>query len=261
MGDAPGRAGAGHLAQVDAGLAGAQPHRRRGERPLALRARGADRRRRGAMRARGRARAEPSAATTARARGRAAPAGLAPSGASAVGGRGSARVAFDLQPDQRRADRDGVADLGAEPDHLAVDRRGDLDGRLVGHHRGEHRVLAHDVAGLHVPFDELGLGDALADVGQLDDVLGHAQPSITSTSASPTRFGPGEVVPLLGVRIGRVPAGDAGHRRLEVVEAVLLDQRGELGAEARGQRRLVHDHAAAGLLHRGDDRVEVERQA
>src|SRR5690606_34703097 len=70
---------------------------------------------------------------------------------------------------------------------------------------------------------------------------------------------PREVRPLLRMRIRRVPAGHPLDRRLEVVEAVLLHQRRQFGAEAAGARRLVHHHAAAGLLHRLDDRVEVER--
>ena len=110
--------------------------------------------------------------------------------------------------------------------------------------------------GLHVPGDELDFGDAFADVGHLDDVNAHAaHASIARLNAAPTRSGPGEVGPLLRMRIGRVPAGDALDRRFEVVEAVLLHQRRQLGAEAAGARRLVHDHAAAGLLHRVDDRV------
>src|SRR5690606_20513338 len=75
--------------------------------------------------------------------------------------------------------------------------------------------------------------------------------------AEPLRAG--EIIPFLRVGIGRVPAGDADHRRFEVPEAVLLHQRGKLGAETGGQRRLMDDDAAAGLLHRGDDGVEVER--
>ena len=95
--------------------------------------------------------------------------------------------------------------------------------------------------------------------GMQDRARAHRQPSIALTSARPTRVGAGEIVPFLGMRIGRVPAGDALDRRLERIEAALLHLRRELGAEARGQRRLVHDHAAAGLLDRGDDRVDVER--
>ena len=68
-----------------------------------------------------------------------------------------------------------------------------------------------------------------------------------------------EIIPFVGVRIGRVPAGDALDRRFEMIEAMLLHQRRQFGAEAAGARRLVHDHAAAGLLDRGVDRVDVER--
>ena len=62
------------------------------------------------------------------------------------------------------------------------------------------------------------------------------------------------------MRIGRVPAGDPLNGRLEGIEAAFHDLRSKLGAEAGGQRRLVHDDAAAGLLDRGDDRIDVERQ-
>src|ERR1700733_2002718 len=70
--------------------------------------------------------------------------------------------------------------------------------------------------------------------------------------------GAGEIVPFLGVRIGRVPAGDALDWRLERIEAALRHLRRELGTKARGQRRLMHDHAAAGLVHRSLDGVDVE---
>ena len=78
-------------------------------------------------------------------------------------------------------------------------------------------------------------------------------------NASPTRVGPGKYAHSWACGYGVSQPVDALDRRLEVVEAVLLHQRRQLGAEAAGARRLVHDHAAAGLLHRGDDRVEVER--
>jgi len=92
----------------------------------------------------------------------------------------------------RRADSYGVADFGAEPGDGSFDRRGDLDGRLVGHHSGEDGVLAHQVADFDVPLDEFCLGNAFADIRHLDDEFGHAHASITCTSASPTRFGPGK---------------------------------------------------------------------
>ena len=81
--------------------------------------------------------------------------------------------ALDLEPDDRRADGEHVARLAAKPFDLALDGRGDLDGRLVGHHGGQHLVLADIGAFLHHPLDELGLGDALADIGQLDHIFAH----------------------------------------------------------------------------------------
>ena len=40
-----------------------------------------------------------------------------------------------------------------------------------GHHGGQHRVFAHQIADLHIPFDEFGLGNAFANIRKLDDVL------------------------------------------------------------------------------------------
>src|SRR2546430_156725 len=70
--------------------------------------------------------------------------------------------------------------------------------------------------------------------------------------------GPGKIRPLLRMRIRRVPTAHALARRCEVVEAVLLHQRGELGAEAAGARGFVHDHTASGLFHGVDQGVEVQ---
>jgi hypothetical protein len=56
------------------------------------------------------------------------------------------------------------------------DGRRDLDGRLVGHDRGEELVLQHRLADLDMPFDQLGLGHALADIGKLDDADSHLRP-------------------------------------------------------------------------------------
>src|SRR5690606_13998516 len=69
-----------------------------------------------------------------------------------------------------------------------------------------------------------------------------------------------EVVPLLSMRIWRVPARDALDRRLEMVEAALLHDGGQLRTEAASPGRLVDDDAAARLLHRCDDGLGVERQ-
>ena len=66
-----------------------------------------------------------------------------------------------------------------------------LDRRLVGHHVGDLLVLGDRVADLDVPGDDLGLGNAFADVGQLEFVARH-QSAITFSSAFFMRFGPGK---------------------------------------------------------------------
>src|SRR5262249_7726411 len=58
-----------------------------------------------------------------------------------------------------------------------------------------------------------------------------------------------EILPFLGMRIGRVPPRYSEDRRLQVIEASLLHQRSQLGAEARGQRRLMDHDAAPGLAY------------
>src|SRR5690242_8400742 len=72
--------------------------------------------------------------------------------------------------------------------------------------------------------------------------------------------GAGEIGPFEAVGVRRVETGDALDRRLQRIEATLLDQRRQLGAEARCLGRFVDDHATAGLLHRFLDRVDIERQ-
>ena len=124
-----------------------------------------------------------------------------------------------------------------------------FDRGLVGHHVGELLVFLDAVADLDVPGDDLGLGNAFADVGQLELIGRHYDlHHFLERVLEPDRAG--EIDPFIGVRIGRVPAGDALDRGFEVVEAALLDQRGELGAEAAGARRFLDDEAAAGLLDR-----------
>ena len=167
-------------------------------------------------------------------------------------------VALGLDLDQHAADRDLVADFAGQLGHRARDRRFHFDRRLVGHHVGELLVFLDAVADLDVPRDDFGLGNAFADVGQLELIGRHyASMHLLERILEPDRAG--EIDPFVGVRVGRVPAGDAHDRRLEMVEAALLDQRGQFGAEARGAGRFLDDQAAAGLLHRFLDRLDVER--
>jgi hypothetical protein len=55
-------------------------------------------------------------------------------------------------------------------------RGGHLDGRLVGHHVGEHLLGGDRIAGLDVPLDQLHLGDAFADVRDLHHMDRHLTP-------------------------------------------------------------------------------------
>ena len=89
-------------------------------------------------------------------------------------GRGSgSRLPCRLDHHQHRADRDHVADLARDFEHLARYRAFHLDRRLVGHHVGELLILGHGVARLHVPGDDLRLRNAFADIGQFEFVAGH----------------------------------------------------------------------------------------
>ena len=83
------------------------------------------------------------------------------------------RAPFGLDLDQHRADRDLVADFARELSDDARDGRFHLHGRLVGHHIGELLVFLDPVADLDVPGDDLGLGDAFADIGELEEIGRH----------------------------------------------------------------------------------------
>src|SRR6266404_9838861 len=56
-----------------------------------------------------------------------------------------------------------------------------------------------------------------------------------------------------------VEAGDALDRSLQIVEAVLRDQRRDLGAHADVAGGLVHDHEPAGFGDRRENRLDVDR--
>ena len=102
-------------------------------------------------------------------------------------------LAFGLDHRERRADRHHVADFAREFDDDPRNRRFHLDGRLVGHHVGELLILLDRVADLDVPRDDLGLGNAFADIGQAEFEPGHRQTSfMIFLSAWPMRTGPGK---------------------------------------------------------------------
>src|SRR5690606_26674269 len=69
----------------------------------------------------------------------------------------------------------------------------------------------------------------------------------------------GEIGPLVGMGIRRVPPGHALDGRLQVEKAVFLNQGGQFRAETAGQRGLVQHQATASLADRADQRFDVQR--
>ena len=98
--------------------------------------------------------------------------------------------AFDFDANQLAPDRHHLADLAAERDHRADDRRWNLHRCLVGHHVREHLVLGHRVARLHMPCHEFHFGNAFADVRHLDHMHAHhASPSEWQCSGAAANVG------------------------------------------------------------------------
>ena len=74
--------------------------------------------------------------------------------------------------DQHGADRDDLALGDEDPRDGSASRRRDLDGRLVGRDLDERVVLGDLLALLDEPAGDLALGQALAEVRQLE-LVGH----------------------------------------------------------------------------------------
>src|SRR6185369_3505952 len=72
-----------------------------------------------------------------------------------------------LYRDDRDADLDGLALLGQQPGHRAVPRAGQLDHRLGRLDLHDDLAVLDHVARLDVPGDDVGFGQAFADVGKL----------------------------------------------------------------------------------------------
>jgi len=74
----------------------------------------------------------------------------------------------DLDRDDRDADVDGLALLGQQPGDRAVPRARQLDHRLGGLDLHDDLAVLDRLTRLDVPGDDVGLGQALAHVGQLE---------------------------------------------------------------------------------------------
>ena len=176
-----------HLAQVDAEIARALAHGGRGE-GLGLSPTRSAERSRGALLGRLaaalRQAQDERAWAPPRTLGRRADVGIASSIASVattdaiaerllVPALDRAGIALGLDLDQHAADREHVADLAGQLGDRPRDGRFHFDRCLVGHHVGELLVFLDAVADLDVPCDDFGLGNAFANVGQLELIDGH----------------------------------------------------------------------------------------
>ena len=176
VGDPTRRAGAGHEGQVHAQIAGAVAHGGRGGRALAGRAAGqggGDRQGSYTMPC---GRGPPARFTGRRRSGdRLLPARSGGRWRGAQGRDGGAlsdiAPALDVERHQRAADGHLLTRFAIQGGDGSGDGRGDLHRGLVGHDVGDDLVFLDRVADLDVPADQLGLGRALAHVGQFEDVV------------------------------------------------------------------------------------------
>ena len=96
-------------------------------------------------------------------------------------------AARDLEPDQLGADSQHAADLAAQRDDVPATGDGISTVALSVITSARTWSSGTDVADLDVPFDDLGLGDAFADVGQLDRCACPSQASITALQGARRR--------------------------------------------------------------------------
>ena len=183
--DALRRSRAAHGTQVDARFAGLQAHRWRRKRPLARRTRqrGSRRgRRRGLLlgrdlrRGRFGGRGLRSRRDRLRLDARLRRGLLLGHARFRRGGSLGIRRSRRIDANEFGPDGQHVADRPAERKHAARHRRWNVDGRLVGHHRGDDLILLDEIADLDRPLDDLGFRDPLADVGHLDRAHAHFMP-------------------------------------------------------------------------------------
>ena len=96
-----------------------------------------------------------------------------------------AGVEFHLH--QPGAGGDHVTGAAGHAQHLAGEGRGQLDHGLGGFHGHQRLIQADRVADLDHPFDDLGVGQAFAQVGQVKDLVAHPCLSVTQLEASVRR--------------------------------------------------------------------------
>ena len=117
------------------------------------------------------------------------------------------------------------------------------------------------VADRDLPAHDLRFRHALAEVGQPEGQRISHYASNDASSAATTRAASGRHQSSTSGGAGRhVVRRDPADRRLQRVERLLLDRGDHLGAEAAGERRLVHDDHPSGTLRRRSRGLDVERR-
>ena len=113
------------------------------------------------------------------------------------------------------------------------------------------------IADADVPRDDLGLLQALSEVGQIESA--HANSKNFARRRDDAR-GAGEIVCLQArQRHDGVVSGHAAHRGEQAGQPLIGQACCDLGADATGQRRLVDDDAAPTAFDRLQDRGHVQR--
>ena len=110
-----------------------------------------------------------------------------------MGGSGT-DLRFGFQDIEHRARLHHIALSDKLLDDHACTGRGQLDGRLVGHHLDHRLVFGHALADRDKPFRDLGLGEALADVWKAKFESRHSTTNysrVVARIASSTRSGLG----------------------------------------------------------------------
>src|SRR5450755_373258 len=149
--------------------------------------------------------------------------------------------------------------LHANSGDAARDRRRDLDDGLIRLDLNHRLIELECIARLNQPAPYLGLLHAFAQVGQfkfLHSALLRLHYTLDSINHAHRT---GHVIILVPwCRVGRVVASDALHRLEQRVEAVIVNDRGDLGSYTTCARGFVDDHGAPGLFDGCDKRRFVE---
>ena len=165
--------------------------------------------------------------------------------------------------DQRSPDLDQVALAAEQARDAAAPGGRHLDDGLVGLERDERLIDDHAVALVDVPRHDFGFFEPFAEIRQYELAHGTFPLSgeLTDFAGRSHDAGDRGDITLLEPRKrhDRIVARDSGDRRQQGGQPALGQERGDLGAEAAGACRLVHEDAAPGPRHRGQHGLLVVR--